>query len=378
MKPIRIIATADDFLAGLELEPLRAKARERGYAEEDVPAADAVAIANALGTGSLFDAGRLVIVRDADDAKETSLNAIARWAEDPTPDTRLVLLVETPAATKRIVKALGDVAEVRTPDDVPPWEAPGWVAKRARALGRKMSADAAKALVEALGTDLRELANAIDQLVAMTPEDGAIDVATVASQFRGIESRIHEFVDALFDRDRTQALRRLRALLAHGEPPILIVASIAAQLRILAMLSGAERRPAAAIAKELGIREGPIKRAMRRSRNFTPDEIRGAYRLVADADLAFKSEDDEMTRERLEEERRLMYVGITRARSTLAVSTLRRRKRGRDTVQGIPSRFIGEMKLHEASATQDPREKLKALRAAAAQRAAQAVVSDKV
>ncbi|TMK17985.1 MAG: hypothetical protein E6G68_07970, partial [Actinobacteria bacterium] len=65
MKPIRIIATADDFLAGLELEPLRAKARERGYAEEDVPAADAVAIANALGTGSLFDAGRLVIVRDA-------------------------------------------------------------------------------------------------------------------------------------------------------------------------------------------------------------------------------------------------------------------------------------------------------------------------
>ena len=64
--------------------------------------------------------------------------------------------------------------------------------------------------------------------------------------------------------------------------------------------------------------------------------------------LPFKSEDEEMTRERLEEERRLMYVGITRARSTLAVSTLRRRKRGRDTIQGMPSRFIAEMKLHEA------------------------------
>ncbi len=89
--------------------------------------------------------------------------------------------------------------------------------------------------------------------------------------------------------------------------------------------------------------------------------------------LPFKSEDDEMTPQRLEEERRLMYVGITRARSTLAVSTLRRRKRGRDTIQGIPSRFIGEMKLHEATAKEDPREKLKALRAAAALRAAQAV-----
>ena len=54
-----------------------------------------------------------------------------------------------------------------------------------------------------------------------------------------------------------------------------------------------------------------------------------------------------MTPQRLEEERRLMYVGITRARTTLAVSTLRRRKKGRETVAGVPSRFIAEMKLDE-------------------------------
>lgn len=64
-----------------------------------------------------------------------------------------------------------------------------------------------------------------------------------------------------------------------------------------------------------------------------------------------------------------MYVGITRARSTLAVSTLRRRKKGRETVQGIPSRFIGEMKLHESTVKEDPREKLKRLRAELAGRA---------
>lgn len=86
--------------------------------------------------------------------------------------------------------------------------------------------------------------------------------------------------------------------------------------------------------------------------------------------LPFRSEDDEMTPQRLEEERRLMYVGITRARTTLAVSTLRRRKRGRDTVAGVPSRFIAEMKLHEVQQKEDPRAKLKALREAAAARAA--------
>jgi ATP-dependent DNA helicase Rep len=91
--------------------------------------------------------------------------------------------------------------------------------------------------------------------------------------------------------------------------------------------------------------------------------------------LPFRSEDEEMTAQRLEEERRLMYVGITRARTTLAVSVLRRRKRGRDTVAGVPSRFIQEMKLDEVTAKEDPREKLKRLREAAAARAAAAPAS---
>ena len=86
--------------------------------------------------------------------------------------------------------------------------------------------------------------------------------------------------------------------------------------------------------------------------------------------LPFRSGDEDMTPERLEEERRLMYVGITRARTTLAVSTLRRRKKGRDTVAGVPSRFIAEMKLDEVQVKEDPRERLKKLRAELAAKAA--------
>jgi len=85
--------------------------------------------------------------------------------------------------------------------------------------------------------------------------------------------------------------------------------------------------------------------------------------------LPFKSEAEDMTAQRLEEERRLMYVGITRARTTLAVSTLRRRKRGREIVAGLPSRFIAEMKLDERKAKEDPREKLRRLRAELAAKA---------
>ena len=84
----------------------------------------------------------------------------------------------------------------------------------------------------------------------------------------------------------------------------------------------------------------------------------------ADSDLSA-----ELLALRVQEERRLMYVGITRARQTLAVSWLKRRKKGRESVPGTPSRFIQEMGLDKATVKEDPREKLRALRAEFAQRA---------
>ena len=88
--------------------------------------------------------------------------------------------------------------------------------------------------------------------------------------------------------------------------------------------------------------------------------------------LPFQSDSEAapaMTVARVEEERRLMYVGITRAQRSLQVSWSRQRKKGRNHVPAIPSRFIGEMALDQASVKEDPREKLKALRAEFAKRA---------
>jgi ATP-dependent DNA helicase Rep len=97
---------------------------------------------------------------------------------------------------------------------------------------------------------------------------------------------------------------------------------------------------------------------------------------VTEGMLPFRLDDEpgnEHTNEniavRLQEERRLMYVGITRAQRTLAVSWTRKRKKGREMIAAMPSRFIAEMDLDKETIKEDPREKLKALRAEFAQRA---------
>jgi ATP-dependent DNA helicase Rep len=94
---------------------------------------------------------------------------------------------------------------------------------------------------------------------------------------------------------------------------------------------------------------------------------------VVEGSLPFQSDAEDapaMTTQRVEEERRLMYVGITRAQRSLQVSWSRQRKKGRSQVPAVPSRFIGEMALDHNTAREDPREKLKALRAEFAKRAA--------
>jgi ATP-dependent DNA helicase Rep len=96
--------------------------------------------------------------------------------------------------------------------------------------------------------------------------------------------------------------------------------------------------------------------------------------------LPFKLEDDDGTNtenlaQRLQEERRLMYVGITRAQRTLAVNWLRKRKKGRDLIAGVPSRFIGEMALDQTTVKEDPREKIKALRAEFARKSAEGLAA---
>ncbi|MEN3363563.1 MAG: ATP-dependent helicase Rep [Burkholderiales bacterium] len=53
---------------------------------------------------------------------------------------------------------------------------------------------------------------------------------------------------------------------------------------------------------------------------------------------------------RIEEERRLMYVGITRAQRSLHISWCKKRKRARESVNCDVSRFIKEMKLDEGDA----------------------------
>lgn len=75
-----------------------------------------------------------------------------------------------------------------------------------------------------------------------------------------------------------------------------------------------------------------------------------------DEDVNPETAADELA-QRIQEERRLMYVGITRARRTLHLSWCKKRRRAREDVMREPSRFIEEMGLGGPVVTEDPKAK---------------------
>lgn len=289
MRPATLILAGDEFLAAEALAALREEAAGARFAAEEVSPDDPQSLAYAIETLSLTDSGRFVIVRGAQDLPAEAHRLLQSWIEAPPPGVSLVLVASGAGAAK-LAKIFPQDAILRA-EGVPPWKAPEWVVRRFRERGRRCASEGATALVDAVGTDLRDLAAAVERLVETT--QGIVDADVVTAEFQGIESHVYQFVDAVFDRDRPQALRRLRALVEHGENPIGIVAALARQLRIIALVSG-DRRPAGVIAKEIGLKgEGPVRRALRQARGFSAEDVRRAYRMLADADLALKSEEDD-------------------------------------------------------------------------------------
>lgn len=76
----------------------------------------------------------------------------------------------------------------------------------------------------------------------------------------------------------------------------------------------------------------------------------------------------ELTDSRLEEERRLMYVGVTRAQRSLNITWCKKRKKARELTTCFPSRFIKELQLDEDKHLPDdtpkmsPKDRLSALK----------------
>ena len=161
---------------------------------------------------SLFAEGRVVVLLAAHEAGKDLTAAVLEVAADLAEGMVLVVQHAGGARNKALVDALRKAKPtVTTCDRVTRLRGAGGVrARRGAARGRRASPQAAvPVLIEAVGSDLRELAAATAQLVADT--GGTVDESAVRRYYRGrAESSGFAVADKVVVGDRAGALEALR------------------------------------------------------------------------------------------------------------------------------------------------------------------------
>jgi DNA polymerase III subunit delta len=245
-----------------------------------------------LTAPSLFGGGCVVVVRDAHQAGKEVTEELARLAADPPPDVRLVITQAEGARGKALLASLtGNGARViQCPKITRVADRMDFVREEFRAAGRAIDDGGVRALIDALGSDLREIASACAQLAADT--SGVIGQSVVARYYRGrAEASGFSVADRAVEGRLADALELLRWALAVGVSPVLISSGLAQGVRLLGRVSGAPRgQGSAALAAEAGAPPWKIDRVRQQLRGWEADGIARALAAVAEADAQVKGE----------------------------------------------------------------------------------------
>lgn len=244
-----------------------------------------------LTSPSLFGDGSVVVIRNAQDLPKDVITEIVTYAKQPADDTVLVLAhpggVKGKALVDGVKKAKAAVITVNKVTKA--GERLDFIKGEFKRAGRGIAPDAAQALLDAVGNDLRELAAACSQL-AFDTDDKTIGTASVARYHKGrAEVSGFNVADSAIEGRLAEALEQLRWALGTGVAPVLLVSALANGLRSLAKVAGAPRNARGAqLAGQLGMPPWKVDRVKRQLNGWGPDGLSRAIQAVADADEQVK------------------------------------------------------------------------------------------
>lgn len=293
LTPLVLVLGPEELLVERAVSAATAAARAGHPATEIVELEGGGYQAGALAvhaSPSLFAEPRLVVLHGLEDAGEALVTDVLAYLDEPADDVTLVLCHRGGARGKKVLDAAraAGAQVVECPAIKSDRDKSDFVTREFRAARRQVSNDAVRALVEAVGSDLRELASACAQLVADT--EGRVEVESVLLYHSGkVEATGFRVADAAVNGRTGEALGLLRHALATGLDPVPIVAVLAASLRTLAKVAAAGRTGRSAdVGKELGMAPWQVDKARRQLSGWEPDGLARSIIAVAEADAAVK------------------------------------------------------------------------------------------
>ncbi|GAC1611517.1 MAG: DNA polymerase III subunit delta [Mycobacteriales bacterium] len=238
---------------------------------------------------SLFAERRVLVLRDAQDLGKASAAEVLSYLQAPLEDVTVVV-VHAGGSRGRSLQAALQAAAGRVLPAAKlsrPAERREFLRAELRTGSRPVHEEAVVALLDAVGSDLRELASAASQLLSDT--DGPITADVVARYHRGrAESNGYAVAERAVDGDVAGALELIRWWRMVKLEHVLVTSALAATLRSMALVASAGRGSAAALAGPLGMPTWKVEKIQRQVRGWRPEDLVSAFQAVAAADAAVK------------------------------------------------------------------------------------------
>ena len=292
MNALYLLLGSEGALADRAMKKLSAQLAEEKAEVTTLLAGDVIPgdIADALAP-SLFSERRALVLKDLQNLDDECKDEITRYLGNVDPTTTVIFIHKGGVKGKALLDAIKKAKPEIIACDTLKKEAEKeqFVKELFLDAGRKATPGAVKALVGALGSDLRELQQAVSQVSLDAPK-GAIDEEIIDTFHKGrIETTGFDVADATIDGDLPTALVSLRSALETGTDPVMVTSAIASSLRNLAKVSGTNRGSKSfELAGELGMAPWQIDKARRQLAGWTPRGIASAVEAVAKADADVK------------------------------------------------------------------------------------------
>lgn len=249
---------------------------------------------------SLFGDERIVVLESAGEAGKEAAAVIASAAADVPLGTMLVVVHSGGGRAKALATELQSLGAVVHPCAriTKASERIEFVRKEFRALRVKVDEETVTAMLDAVGSDVRELAAACSQLVADT--GGVVNAAAVRRYHSGkAEVKGFDIADKAVAGDVAGAAEALRWAMMRGEPLVVLADALAEAVHTIGRvgpLSGDPYR----LASQLGMPPWRVQKAQKQARYWSRDSVAAAMKVVAalnanvkgavaDADYALES-----------------------------------------------------------------------------------------
>lgn len=237
---------------------------------------------------SLFADERVVVLEAAAEAGKDAAAVIAAAAADVPPGTVLVVVHSGGGRAKALANELQSLGAVVHPCAriTKASERADFVRKEFRALGVKADEGTVTALLDAVGSDARELAAACSQLVADTAGD--VDAAAVRRYHSGkAEVKGFDIADKAVAGDVGGATEALRWAMMRGEPLVVLADALAEAVHAIGRvgpLSGDPYR----LAAQLGMPPWRVQKAQKQARRWSRYTVATAMKVVAELNANVK------------------------------------------------------------------------------------------